>query len=120
MSYLKAKVMKIWAFSVLCVLVMMSGIESVSAVQTAELVYVYNAGHNIVYTMHVTTNKIAIVNTSGNVNSECLLVNKYRDNDKVIVNIGSGTLVMDDEKVIYGSAVYVRQRTADSDVTQAY
>jgi hypothetical protein len=110
MSYLKAKVMKIWAFSALCVLVMMSGIESVSAVQTAdsaakqkwliynndELVYVYNAGHNIVYTMHVATNKISIVNTSGNVNSECLLVNKYRDNDKVIVNIGSGTLIMDD------------------------
>ncbi|SPF45750.1 exported hypothetical protein [Syntrophobacter sp. SbD1] len=84
-----------------------------------DLKYVYDAGYNIIYTMYIRTNSIIIASTLSNQIYQCRMVNVYSQNDKVVVNVGSGIMIMDDEKIEYGRAVYVRQKEDDG-MTQLY
>jgi hypothetical protein len=85
-----------------------------------DLKYVYNAGHNMIFTIYIKTNSIITVNTLNYEIHQCRLVNVYSQNGKVIANVGEGTMVIDNDTIKYGKAVYVRQQNNNYGVTQLY
>ncbi len=85
-----------------------------------DLKYVYDAGYNGVVTIYIRANSIIIASTLSNQIYQCRMVNVYSQNDKVVVNVGSGTMIMDDDKIEYGRAVYVRQKEESYGMTQLY
>ena len=85
-----------------------------------DLKYVYDAGYNMIFTMYIGTKSIIIANTITNQIHQCQMVNLYSQNGKVVANVGCDTMIMDDEKVEYGRAVYVRQKEDYYGLTQLY
>jgi hypothetical protein len=85
-----------------------------------DLKYVYDAGYNIIFTIYISTNSILIASTLNNQIYQCPMVNVYSKNNKVIANVGCGTMIIDDDKIEYGRAVYVRQKEDYYRMTQLY
>jgi len=75
-----------------------------------DLKYVYNAGHDMIFTIYIKKTNISMASTLNNKTYQCRIVNVYSQNGKLVANIGEGIMIMDDEKIEYGRAVYVRQK----------
>jgi hypothetical protein len=75
-----------------------------------DLKYVYKAGHDMIFTIYIRKTNISIASTLNNQTYQCRIVNVYSQNGKLVANIGEGIMIIDDEKIEYGRAVYVRQK----------
>lgn len=85
-----------------------------------DLKYVYDAGYNMIFTIYIKTNSIIIASTLNNQFYQFRILNVYSQNGKLVANVGEGTMIIDDEKIKYGRAVYVRQKEDYYDMTQLY
>jgi len=75
-----------------------------------DLKYVYKAGNDMIFTIYIKTSSISIGSTLNNQIYHCRIVNVCSQNGKQVVNVGEGIMIIDDEKIEYGRAVYVRQK----------
>ena len=75
-----------------------------------DLKYVYNAGTNMIFTIYIKTSSISIGSTLNNQIYHCRIVNVCSQNGKQVVKVGEGIMIIDNEKIEYGRAVYVRQK----------
>ncbi|MGO9315507.1 MAG: hypothetical protein ACLQBD_04460 [Syntrophobacteraceae bacterium] len=75
-----------------------------------DLKYVYNAGKYMIFTIYIKTNNISIGSTLNNKIYQFRIVNVYSQNGKLVVNVGEGIMIIDNEQIEYGRAVYVRQK----------
>lgn len=85
-----------------------------------DLKYVYDAGYNMIFTIYIKTNSIIIASTLNNQFYQFRILNVYSQNGKLVANVGEGTMIIDDEKIKYGRAVYVRQKEDYYGMTQLY
>jgi hypothetical protein len=74
-----------------------------------DLKYVYNAGNNMIFTIYIKSTNISIGSTLNNKIYKFRIVNECSQNGKLVVNVGEGIMIIDNEKIEYGRAVYVRQ-----------
>ena len=75
-----------------------------------DLKYVYNAGNNMIFTIYIKTSTISIANTINNNIYKCRMLNVYSQNGKLVANVGEGIMIIDNEKIEYGRAIYMRQK----------
>ncbi len=85
-----------------------------------DLKYVYDAGYNMIFTIYIRANSIIIASTLNNQIYQCRILNVYSQNGKLVANVGEGTMIIDNEKIKYGRAVYVRQKEDYYGMTQLY
>jgi len=64
----------------------------------------------MIFTIYIKTSTISIANTINNNIYKCRMLNVYSQNGKLVANVGEGIMIIDNEKIEYGRAIYMRQK----------